>query len=438
MNIAELVLNLGVKGSDKSASALTSVQKSLKDTSSMALETKVALAGAVYALERLFAASGQRGTDLQNFNTITGISVQRLQQYQYAARQVGASNEEMEGTFKGLQAQMTEVLTNGGAPAGMAHVADVLGINISEDDIKEFAKKPEKLLQILQEYAQKEQDIGLKRKTLGTFSGVTDNIQAGLNKGVFNEPNLAKAPTYSNREVKGLNDSRAAFSDLQNKIEMQVGRFNAAHGQELISGISRIADEIFKLVNAFEQLAEKMGLFTKILPAVIEGWTKIFQMLSAFVGEASDKRSIGEKIHDYAFGTKEEQEAHAKQKANEAALKTKIQANTKNGIPPPAGYTPEGDVIQSPVAKSTPSSPVAAPVSAGAKQGGKVIPITSAVKVATPVVLPTVHNTVNTQEVKIDQTLNFNHDGTNAQKIGSDHKKAANEAYRQQPQSQVK
>lgn len=451
MNIAELVLNLGVKGSDKTAAALGSMQKGLKDTSSMALETKVALAGAVYALERLFAASGQRGTDLANFNTLTGVSVQRLQQYQYAARQVGASNEEMEGTFKGLQAQMTEQLTGGHGPAGFAHVAKVLGINITQRDVAEFAKKPEKLIQILQDYAQKEKDIGMKRKTLGTFQGVTDNIQTGLSRGVFNEGNLRKAPTYKEKEVGALNEANIAWSNLRNKIEMSIGKFNAEHGNELVSGISRITDQVLKLVEAFSKMADKLELF-RWFGEMIKGWTSILGVVTEGVEHPEGLLNKTKETVQGAFISATEGPTRSKE---EETLASRIRQRRKTGQPVPANYDEDGYAVapkspaaaapaRSPVSANTPTSPVGAPAArspatkAKTQREGQVIPITAAVRVATPVVLPTVNNTSNTHQVNVNQTLQFNHDGKEAQKIGSDHKKAANEAYRQMPQGQVK
>src|ERR1700744_4238817 len=103
MDIGSLFLNLGIKGSEKTVGALTDVKKGLGELGSMSLEAKAGIVAAMYALEQLFATSGKAGTDLTNFNAITGESVKTLQQYQYAARQVGVSNQEVEGSFKTLQ-----------------------------------------------------------------------------------------------------------------------------------------------------------------------------------------------------------------------------------------------------------------------------------------------------------------------------------------------
>jgi len=448
MNIADLFINLGVKGSEKTAAALDTMKKGLKDTSSMALETKVALAGAMYALERLFAASGQRGTDLTNFNALTGVSTQTLQQYQYAARQAGVANEETAATFKSLQSAMTKTLMGEGAPKGMAHVADVLGIDITEADIEEFSRKPEKLIQILQKYAQAEKNVGLKRETLSSF-GVGENVQSAMDRNVFTDKNLKAAPTYSKGEVGELDKANIAWSNLKNKIEMSIGHFNAEHGVELVTGISKITDQVIKLAEAFAGFADKIHLFEWFGKA-IEGWTKLLGLFSGAVvdaGAAIEKKGVkgavldaakgvGSYLKDSVMGDENEQ---AGVKA-EADLAKKIRERAKQGIPIPAGFNAEGYREQSPVAAATPPSPVAAatavsPVAgrAGAMKAARPLaPVLPIDRVARPQNLPAVGNkTVNGNTVNVNQTNNFNHDGKDIQKTGADLKKATQDAARQ-------
>jgi hypothetical protein len=163
MKIGELFVSLGIKDSGKTVSTLTNVRKGLNDTASSALQARVALIGALYAFERLMSQSGQAGTNLTNFNALLGVSAQTLQQYQYAARQAGVSNEEVEGTFKSLQGTMTKTLMGEGAPKGLARVAQLTG-GMTAQDVKRFAEQPQLLIQKLQEYAAKEptQDFEMK------------------------------------------------------------------------------------------------------------------------------------------------------------------------------------------------------------------------------------------------------------------------------------
>lgn len=274
MDIGNLFLNLGIRGSEKTVDAIADANKGMKGLASTSLEAKVALVGAMFALERLFSNSGKAGTDLTNFNAVTGTSVKTLQQYQYAARQVGVSNQEVEGTFKTLQSAMTKTMMGQGSPAGLARVSMLTG-GISQADIEKYSKSPELLIQKLQQYAQKEKNIGLRNETLKSF-GLSESMIAGVSRNAFRPDVLQKAPTYSDAEVGKLDKANIAWANLGNKIEMAVGHFNAMHGGQLVKDISGIVDQVVKLTNAFVKLSEKLHLFEGI-GKVFDGWTKIFQ-----------------------------------------------------------------------------------------------------------------------------------------------------------------
>lgn len=272
MEIGNLFLNLGLKGAEKTVGAFQNVNKGLSQTKSLSLEAKAGILGAFYALERLFAASNRSGTELTNFNAVTGESVKTLQQYQYAARQVGVSNQDVESSFKGLQSAMAKTMLGEGGPKGLARVSLLTG-GISQKDIQNYAKQPELLLQKLQEYSKKETNIGLRNETLKSF-GISEGMVAALSRQAFRPDVLKKAPTYSDNEVKQLDKANIAWSNLGNKVEMAVGHFNAMHGGQLVGDISKIVDQVVKLAEAFTVLAEKLHLFEGI-GKIFEGWTAI-------------------------------------------------------------------------------------------------------------------------------------------------------------------
>lgn len=286
MQIGELFLNLGVKGSEKTIGAIAGVKKGLSETASLSLEAKAGILGAMYALEQLFSTSGKAGTSLTNFNSLTGESVRTLQQYQYAGRQVGLSNDQVADSFKSLQSAMAKTAYLGeGLPKGMNQVAIALKRNFSQLDIRDFAAHPEKLIQVLQEYAQKEKNVGLRNEVLSSIPGA-NSIISGLTRNAFRPDVLNKAPTYSDREVNQLDKANIAWSNLGNKIEMAVGHFNAKHGLQLVTDISKITDQVVKLADAFVKLFEQLKVFQGIGKA-FEGWTEIFKGVSTGVGELS-------------------------------------------------------------------------------------------------------------------------------------------------------
>lgn len=262
MQVAELFVSLGIKGQDKTVSALVSVEHGLKGLASMSLEAKAAILGAMYALEQLFSKSGAQGTNLVNLSTVLGVSTKTLQQYDYAARQVGVSNAETEASFKSLQEAMTKTALGKGAPEGLGQVQQLTG-NISAQDVQNFMKNPELLLQRLQEYAQKEKRIGVRDHYLKSF-GLTDSMIAALSRNAFRPEVLNRAPTYGDGEIKSLDKANIAWSNLGTKIEMAVGHLNAAHGGQIVKDFSILVDLGLKFSDILLNMAERFHVFENL------------------------------------------------------------------------------------------------------------------------------------------------------------------------------
>lgn len=259
MNVGELFVSLGIKGTDKTVGAISNVKKGLQETASVSLEAKAAIIGAMYALERLFSKSGAVGTGLTNFNAVLGgKTTQTLQNYEYAARQVGLSNEETERTFVSLQQAMAKIQTGQGAPAGFAQLAMMTG-NISTQDVDRFMKNPELLLQRLQDYAQKEKRIGVRNEVLRSFVG--ENMIAALARNAFTKESLSRAPTYSDKEIAQLDKANIAWSNLSTKIEMAIGHFNARHGVDLAKDFTTLVNAALRFSEILFSIGEKLHVF---------------------------------------------------------------------------------------------------------------------------------------------------------------------------------
>lgn len=291
MNVGELFVSLGVKGTDKTIQAFTQVKTGLGDVASLSIEAKAGILGALYAFEHLTAASGAAGTNLTNFNALTGISTQNLQQWQYAARQAGVSADEMNSSMKGVQSAMTNMLLGNGQPAGFGAVASRVGLDANK------LRDTQYVLQQLQKYAQSVPPE-LANNILKSF-GLGEGVVAGMIRNKFTPGALAKAPTYSNREIGALDRANIAWSNLGNKIEMAVGHFNAAHGGQLVKDIDHITTQVIKLAEAFIKLAETIHVFEG-LGKIFEGWSKIFESINFFAdalgGDKKKQGVIGENM----------------------------------------------------------------------------------------------------------------------------------------------
>lgn len=274
MNIAELFVNLGIKGSEKTVGALGAVKKGLGEVGSMSLEAKAGILAALYGFERLMSMSGQAGTGLTNFSSLTGLSAKQLQQWEYAARQAGVSADELTGNVKSVQNSMTNMLLGKGAPEGLNVIQATVGLDMKK------VRDPLYVMQQLQKAAQAlPPDAG--NMILKSF-GLSEGVIAAMRRNMFTPKAFAQAPTYSDREVGQLDKANIAWSNLGNKIQMAMGHFNASHGLSIVKDISQLTDQVLKLVASFEALAEKLKLF-QVVGKVFEGWGLIFKGISGGV-----------------------------------------------------------------------------------------------------------------------------------------------------------
>lgn len=291
MNVAEMFVNLGIKGSEKTLGALSSVKSGLGQIKDTSLETKAALIAVMYGLEQMMAKSGAIGTGMTNFAAYTGQSAQALQQWQYAARQAGESSDELLGNVKSVQSAMTKMLMGEAAPKGLGMVARATG-GITKEQVKAMAENPFLMLDRLQQYSLKEKNAGLRDEVLKSF-GLSEGTISAMARNAFRPDVFKKAPTYSDKELQSLDKSNVAWANLGNQIEMAFGHFNSKHGQELVRDLGTITKAIFKLADALTTLAEKGKVFQAL------GWAaeKIATMMQ-LIGYAIDDTSGAHKKKD--------------------------------------------------------------------------------------------------------------------------------------------
>lgn len=402
--IGELFISLGVKGSEKTVGALTNIKKGLSETASMSLEAKAGIIAAMYALERMFAMSGQAGTGLVNFTALLGVSGKALQQYQYAGRQVGISNQEMAGTFKNLQSSMTKLLWTGEAPAGMEQFSKTLkkaGLGgITEADVKKFQLDPRLLIQKLQQYVGLESNKGLRNWVLKSF-GLGDDMISGLDRKAFRSEILAKAPTYGKGEAEQLDKANIAWSNLGNQIEMAMGHFNAKHGLQLVTDIGKITDSVLGLAEALVTVSEKFGVFETVS--------------GSLTGVANSLKLVNE-IMDKIRGGKESKPGDL--------LYT---APGQEAVPGVAN-SPAGQFFKTLTSgfgtPEAPKKPYTGPLPAGDKPYLPPPPAQTAPQ-------------TTKQDINVNQTLNFQHDGKDAKQLGDSVSKANRETFSMFNQGEV-
>lgn len=288
-SIGELFVNLGVKGDAKTISALARVKTGLGDAASMSIEAKAGVLGLFYALERLTAASGQLGTHLTNFTTLTGFTSKMVQEYDYAGRQVGLTNSQVEGSLKSLQSVMANVQLNQDIPKWLFLVNKALSESgegaIERSRIGDTAH----VFQKFQEFAGLKIDPAIKRKFIeGT--GISEDVFAGMERNAFRPDVFGKAPLLADAEISRLAKINAAWSNLGTKIEMIIARLNAKHGFQLVKDIDAIAVAIGHLIEQTDKFATKLEIFDRTGHA-LEGAANSLKLVSEILDKISGKES---------------------------------------------------------------------------------------------------------------------------------------------------
>lgn len=251
--IGELFVSLGVKGTDKTVAAFTSIKGGLSEVASMSLETKAAIVGAMYAVEQMTAAAGGNAQGLVNLNNTLGISIDTLQRYRYAASLAGVSNETMDASFQSIQKTMAQYRATGQAPMALARIATATGgLDYQRIANQDWAYLFQKYNQFAQSNVAQDQKM-LALSELGQ-SGVAPAMMG--NK--FTAQNLARAPVTSEGSIRALEKMKERFTD----IEAHFGRMNnnlvLKWGPELAKDLDKIIPKLEKLINSFLQLGEAL------------------------------------------------------------------------------------------------------------------------------------------------------------------------------------
>lgn len=443
MKIGEFFVQLGVKGAEKTVGALSSIRTGMSDLGAMSLEAKAAILATAYALERLMASSGKTGTELTNFNALTGISAQTLQQYQFAAAQVGISNEEIASSFKSVQNVMTSMRFGKGAPEGMAMMMETLQRGGESFDPNRAKTDIEYVMRKLQEYANLEKDISKRNLVMKSF-GLGENVVAGMARNAFRPEVFKQAPIFTDKETNQLDKVNAAFNNLGIKIKMAAGHFTAMHGGQLVKELSQLVDVVLKLANAFVKLAEHLKLFEGI-GKVFEGWAKIFELVDSSVQSIGDAFSSDpekkEKGQNDIGGFFKEMPGVFKAAIGDYGdfLWKNQMAPATGGAPPkaaPPSYVPASKPVSitnnnnTRVEKS--NKAIAPSISSVLKPSVSVSPILNNANKVAPAISPLANTSPgNSQTNHVSQTFNFQNDGTAHKQVGNETQKAITKAFYQ-------
>lgn len=264
ITIAELFVNLGVKGDNQANKALKGVKAELGEIKSTSLEVKAGILAVIYGLEQMMTWSAKMGTSMMNFERLTGISAETLQRWQYAARQVGVGNEEIEASFKGVQEVMGKMISGQGAPSGLYDLANTVGFDRTK------AMDTIYVLNQLQKYAQLPTNP-VRTDFLKSFH-LNEGTIAAMRENAFRPEIFAKANIFHENELSQLNKIDVAWANLGQQMKMAMGHLTSKHGLETVQNIEKMSKSVLSLADSLLKLAERFKVFQAI-GMVFEGWS---------------------------------------------------------------------------------------------------------------------------------------------------------------------
>jgi len=115
VKVAEIFAALGFEVNETGAKEF---EKKLDDVAKSAFKMSLAVAGAIFSIDRFSETATRASVAIGNFALQTGLSAEKLQKWQYAANMsnMAMDADNVTGSIKGLQQALLEVRMGGGNP----------------------------------------------------------------------------------------------------------------------------------------------------------------------------------------------------------------------------------------------------------------------------------------------------------------------------------
>jgi hypothetical protein len=297
VNIADLFVNLGIKGTETTTRALTGVKDGLGDIASTSLAAKAGILAVMYGLEQMMAHSAAQGNSLVQFSQYTGMSADALQRWQYLLRQSGVGAGEAEGSLKALQKTMYLMKAGLAAPSGMNQIQHVLGM--SPADMQRAQEDTEFMMEKLREYAKLQKDLPRGNMDLQSM-GLSEGMILALRTSKVDLGKVPSAYMYSEGQEKSLQKIGVAWDNLGSRIAVAFGKMNAKHGGNLVGEIGMIADKVMHLIESLVIMSEKLKIF-ELIGKAFEGWGMILDGINSTADKLANKDKHGKPVNGTAF-----------------------------------------------------------------------------------------------------------------------------------------
>lgn len=251
MNVAELFINLGVKGDGTAQKSLQGVKSTIGEIGTAAIASKAAVLGVIYGLERLTGSAAERGMELQQFTAATGLSADALQRWQNVGMKFGVSAGEVESSIKGIQNAMTGMVLEGANPKAMRLFEEAAG-GFNPARLRDTWYVMGKIQTAMKNLAP---DM---RRYLAPSLGIGDNMGQFLANMDMND--LAKVPKsqlLGEGEIKQLARIDAAWNKLWNTMKLFGEHKVSQYGMEGVQTMARAFQTIVDASKALQSLTKE-------------------------------------------------------------------------------------------------------------------------------------------------------------------------------------
>lgn len=300
--IAELFVSIGVKGEEKTLHAMGAIKTGLSDAKGLAFETKAAILGIAYALEKITSTGVQKAVTLSNVVLETGQkSSKALQKLIYSARMGHDTEEGFLSSYKSLYKKTQDMKFNEPPPKMFQNFAQ----NVKGFDQKKFMHDINYAWSAVEQFAaNKHLDPSLKRRVLENLGIGSTTIDA-LMRGSFNTKNKREAPVISDSGEAKLVEIETRWTKLKIKMEHDFDQWNADHGLQLTKDIEGLLPPVERLFAAFAKFGDAIKIFERI-DTIFKGWTFILNYLADKIslanGMSPDKQTDTTKAFDKKMG----------------------------------------------------------------------------------------------------------------------------------------
>ena len=268
----EFFVNLGIKGSEKSLDALSSVKSSFKSLTSASLEAKAAIVAAFYELGKATSASGDFGMNIENQSILLGTSTKMIQALDLSMSDAMGTTVDFGATMGKLQKSLSGLAYDAkGNVQGLGLMIDVLSkdktikmpdlkeMNAWKDNIPQFTQRLSQMIMTMDKI-QGPQQTSARNWLARTFQ-LSDAELVAMAKGGLTPERIAKfmGKSLSDAQIKDLARNK---QNMYRAVEdMTKGFDKLMSDKTIVKGIENITSAISGLVHALENLNGKMKIF---------------------------------------------------------------------------------------------------------------------------------------------------------------------------------